>query len=84
MLLGRRWLPDFVVYRNDVEWDDGEPVSDDATAHDDRCRCHCHLFHSTSAGVRRTDVIAAVFACDLCRRLHCPALSSQEPPEQPG
>jgi hypothetical protein len=29
MLLGRRWLPDFVVYRNDVEWDDGEPVSDE-------------------------------------------------------
>jgi hypothetical protein len=29
MLVGRRWVPDFVLYRNDVSWEDGQPVSDD-------------------------------------------------------
>lgn len=52
------------------------------TAHfgwdDERCLCKCHLHDNPKSAVKRIDPIAAVFACDLCRYLHCLALSSRE------
>ncbi len=53
---------------------------------DELCRCRCHAYCEPSGGVRRTDPVAAVLACDVCRHLHCPALSSRhlwQPPWPP-
>ncbi len=50
------------------------------------CCCRCHVCHDASGSAMRTDPIAAVLACDLCRHLHCPALSSRQvwqPPAPP-
>ncbi len=29
MLIGRRWVPNFVAYRRDMAWEDGDAVSDE-------------------------------------------------------
>jgi hypothetical protein len=49
---------------------------------DERCLCKCHLHDNPKGGVKRVDPIAAVFACDLCRHLHCPALSEPGSPSE--
>jgi hypothetical protein len=51
---------------------------------DERCLCKCHMYHNPRPGVSRIDPIAAVFACDVCRHLHCLALSSHEPGSPPA
>lgn len=51
-----------------------------------RCRCRCHANHDDTAwkyGVDSRDHVAAVMACDDCRRNHEAVLYGDDPPSRP-